>query len=74
LLCDADQQRESVHEYELRVSSEPAIASYQVHDATVGNQVIVPVDVMYVGGSPATLRVMLVPDTRTGVLEVCGFG
>jgi hypothetical protein len=75
LLCDDDQRRESPVEFERRISAEPGIAAYQVHQAKVTNtEVAVPVDVTYTGGGQQAEQVTLVPDSRTGALEVCGVG
>jgi hypothetical protein len=72
LLCDTSKRRESPQEFQRRVSAEPHIASYQVGAATVANEVTVPVQVSYTGGSQATQKVSLAQNGRTGTLEVCG--
>jgi hypothetical protein len=72
LLCDDAQKRESPREFQQRVTAEPEIASYKVHEATVNTQVTVPVDVTYDGGSRDNLRFFLAQDGRSGALEVCG--
>jgi hypothetical protein len=72
LLCDEDQSRESPAEFERRISAEPEIDSYRVREASLGNDVVVPVDVTYEGGGQQTERVTLAPDSKTGALEVCG--
>ncbi|SDZ25661.1 hypothetical protein SAMN05444365_10881 [Micromonospora pattaloongensis] len=72
LLCDDIHRRESVPEFERRVSAEPAIDSYTIGDATIANVVIVPVDVRYDRGGQRTLHVELSQDAGTGEFEVCG--
>jgi hypothetical protein len=72
LLCGDVRRRESPSEFERRVAAEPELSSYTVRDATIANEVIVPVDVTYVGGGGRTLRVVLAQDTGTGEFEVCG--
>lgn len=72
LLCDEIQRRESPPEFVRRVAAEPPISSYTVRDATIANEVIVPVDVTYARGGQRTLRVVLAQDTSTGEFEICG--
>jgi hypothetical protein len=72
LLCDSAQRRESPDDFERRVAAEPGIATYQIGEASVVNEVTVPVDVTYTGGGRETLRVFLSQDSGTGMLEVCG--
>ncbi|MEV1288826.1 hypothetical protein [Micromonospora sp. NPDC049679] len=72
LLCGDVRRRESPPEFERRVAAEPQITSYTVRDATIANEVIVPVDVTYARGGGRTVRVVLAQDSGTGEFEVCG--
>ncbi|MGW0434350.1 Rv0361 family membrane protein [Micromonospora sp. NPDC003197] len=72
LLCDEDQRRESSRDFQQRVSAEPEIAGYQVHQSMVTNEIVVPVDVTYRSGGQDNLRVTLAQDSKTGTFEVCG--
>lgn len=71
LLCDAVQNRESRPEFERRVAAEPDISSYRVGGVNI-NDLTVPVDVTFSGGSRDTQQVNLAQDRQTGTLEVCG--
>lgn len=71
LLCDSTKQRESPAEFARRVGAEPEIASFQVGDVLVGNELRVPVDVTYVQGGQDQLLVLLEEDP-VGGLTICG--
>jgi hypothetical protein len=72
LLCDAAQNQESRDEFAQRISSEPDIASYQLEQTQVAEQVIVPADVQYAGGERESINFVLAQDRDTGQFEVCG--
>ena len=71
LLCDDAQDEESPGEFADRVSREPDIVSYTLHDLRIDDFTL-EADVRYPGGSGDSLRFVLVQDQRTGELEVCG--
>jgi hypothetical protein len=71
LLCDEAQDDESQGEFADRVSREPDIVSYTLHDMLIADFTL-EADVRYAGGSGDSLRFVLVQDQRTGELEVCG--
>ncbi|MEO3744857.1 hypothetical protein [Plantactinospora sp. B5E13] len=73
LLCDSTKQRESPAEFARRVGAEPEIASFQVGDVLVGNDLRVPVDVTYVQGGQDQLHVLLEQDPVDG-LAICEIG
>lgn len=72
LLCADDRTRETGPEFGRRMAAEPEIASYRVGEATITNQIVVPVDVSYVGAGRRTLNVSLVADSQSGSMRVCG--
>lgn len=72
LLCDPLQQRESPQGFQARMASRPAVTGYRVGDPSTMNEVTVPVEVTYSGGTRASQQVTLRQDTRSGELEICG--
>lgn len=72
LLCDDAQRGESEGEFAERVSREPDIASYTLHDLQLTGDLSLPADVRYANGSRDTVRFLLAQDRRSGELEVCG--
>jgi hypothetical protein len=72
LLCDARQRTESEEEFTERVSQEPDIASYTLHDLQLTRDLSLPADVRYANGSQDSVRFLLAQDRRSGELEVCG--
>lgn len=71
MLCDSARQRESAAEFERRMAAEPRIQSYTIHDATLANDIVVPVDVTDERGRQRTVRVVVTQDS-SGDFEVCG--
>jgi hypothetical protein len=71
LLCDDAQDDESQEEFAERVSQEPDIESYTLHDLQL-NEFTLAAEVRYAGGVVDSVRFLLAQDQRTGELEVCG--
>lgn len=75
LRCPDDRTAESLAEFTGRVSAQPEIESYQVHDADLGQDpttdVTVPVAVTYASGQRAQL-IFPVAQGSGGRYEVCG--
>jgi hypothetical protein len=71
LLCDDAQEDETESEFADRVSREPDIVSYTLHDLQV-TDLTLEAQVRYAGGSEDSLRFLLAQDRNTGELEVCG--
>jgi hypothetical protein len=71
LLCDKAQRDESQDQFAERVSREPDIVSYRLHDLQITGPTL-PVDVRYANGTEDTVRFLLAQDRKTGEFEVCG--
>jgi hypothetical protein len=72
-LCDDAQRRESVQQFSARVSAQPHVDGYTLRDADIADRIVLPADVRYDTGQQRTIRFVLIQDTETGELEVCGF-
>jgi len=72
LLCDQLQAGQSRAEYVRTAGLGPRIDSYQVGKTVIGNELTVPVDVVFDGGGTERQNVTLAQDTSTGEFEVCG--
>ncbi len=71
LLCDEAQDDENADEFATRVRAQQPISSYDVGEASLAAELVVPVDVTYRAGGSGTLRFYLAQDGGTGQLEVC---
>jgi hypothetical protein len=72
-LCPTLKRQESAREFSERVSDDPKISQYDVQDVNLSTgQIILPVDVRYLGGGGETLNFRLEQDRNSGDFEVCG--
>jgi hypothetical protein len=71
-LCDDAKRQESVQQFSARLADEPHISGYTLYEASIAEQIVLPADVRYDTGQQQTLRFVLIQDTQTGELEVCG--
>jgi hypothetical protein len=75
LRCEEDQQAESLAEFTRRVSEPPRIESYELGEINLmdpqGEQLELPVDLVYDDGRQERETYPLVGEQDTGTLEVC---
>lgn len=71
LLCTDLQRRESPREFQRRQTAEPEITAVQIGTVSIADELVVPVDVTYVGGRQDNLHVRLEQESDGG-LSICG--
>lgn len=72
LLCDSFQASTSREAFERSNRDGPAISSFDVGEATVAEEIVVPATIRYSNSTERTVRYVMFQDTATGGLEVCG--
>jgi hypothetical protein len=72
LLCDRLKRAESQRQFASRISAEPQIVTYRLHDLQMTPEMAVPADVRFATGRETTRRYVLTQDGSTGTLRVCG--
>jgi len=73
LLCDGEQSRRTVREFQQLVDDGPDIVSYEIGQLEVlVDRVSVPVELGVRGANPRQVRLRLAQDPATGEFRVCG--
>jgi hypothetical protein len=72
LLCDSLQATTSREAFERSNRDGPLISSFDVGEPTIAEEIVVPATIRYTNSTVQTVRYLMVQDTATGGLEVCG--
>jgi S-adenosylmethionine:diacylglycerol 3-amino-3-carboxypropyl transferase len=72
LLCDSFQATTSREAFERSNRQGPRISSFDVGEATLTEEIVVPATIRYSNSTERTVRYIMFQDTATGGLEVCG--
>ncbi len=72
-LCDQEQADQTRREFIDSMKGRPVISSYQLGELDPYDaELLIPAQLTYSGGQQVTVQYILVQDTSTAQLEVCG--
>ncbi|GAA4961852.1 hypothetical protein [Actinoplanes utahensis] len=70
-LCQDARDTEAKADYVARMTDSEPLRSYSFRELTMGIQIVLPVDLIYVGGDRVQAAAVLGQNTQTGEFEVC---